>query len=63
MDRVFPEISNILTKNGIFYMIVIFDNCPEDIEHVMNEFGFVMQIVRERKIRGEHLLVLKFSRK
>ncbi|KAJ9587328.1 hypothetical protein L9F63_019155 [Diploptera punctata] len=63
MDRIFPEISDILTEDGIFYMIAISDNCPEDIEHIMNNLGFVMEIVQERSIRGEHLLVLKFTRK
>ena len=63
MDRVFPEISHILTKNGIFYMIAISDNCPEEIQCIMDRFGFTMHIIRERRIRGEHLLVLKFTRK
>ncbi|PSN49046.1 hypothetical protein C0J52_09627 [Blattella germanica] len=62
MDRLFPMIPNILSPYGIFYLLVISDNGPEDVEQVMRKLGFVMHVVRERKIRGEHLLVLKFMR-
>jgi hypothetical protein len=63
MDRLFPKIPNLLSQCGVFYLVVISENCPEDIKHLMNELGFSMHVVKERKVRGEHLLVLKFTRK
>jgi release factor glutamine methyltransferase len=63
MDRLFPVVPNLLSQRGVFYLVVISENCPDDIKRVMDELGFDMHIVKERKVRGEHLLVLKFIRK
>lgn len=63
MDRLFPKVPNLLSHHGVLYVVVIAENCPEDIHHIMNELGFDMHVVKERKVRGEHLLVLKFTRK
>jgi len=63
MDRLFPKVPNLLSHRGVFYVVVISENCPQDIHHIMNELGFDMHVVKERKVRGEHLLVLKFTRK
>ncbi|PNF28789.1 HemK methyltransferase family member 2 [Cryptotermes secundus] len=63
MDRLFPMVPNLLSLYGAFYLVVISENCPDDIKRVMDELGFDMNIVKERKVRGEHLLVLKFVRK
>lgn len=63
MDRLFPIVPNLLSQHGVFYLVVSSENCPDDIKCVMDELGFDMHIVKERKVRGEHLLVLKFIRK
>ena len=63
MDCLFPKVPNLLSHRGVFYVVVITENCPEDIHRIMNELGFDMHVVKERKVRGEHLLVLKFTRK
>jgi release factor glutamine methyltransferase len=63
MDRLFPKVPNLLSHSGVFYVVVISENCPQDIHNLMNELGFDMCVVKERKVRGEHLLVLKFTRK
>jgi hypothetical protein len=63
MDRLFPMVPSLLSHSGAFYLVVISENCPDDIKRVMYELGFDMHIVKERKVRGEHLLVLKFVRK
>jgi methylase of polypeptide subunit release factors len=63
MDRLFPKIPDLLSQCGVFYLTVISENCPDDVKQLMNELGFNMHIVKERKVRSEHLLVLKFTRK
>jgi release factor glutamine methyltransferase len=63
MDRLFPKVQDLLSHRGVFYLVVISENCPQDVHHIMNELGFDMQVVKERKGRGEYLLVLKFTRK
>lgn len=62
MDRLFPQVPFLLSETGIFYLLVISDNCPFEIEKIMNSMGFSMVILKERKIRGEHLMVLRFRR-
>lgn len=62
MDRLFAKIPNLLSECGVFYLVAISENCPEDIRLEMNLLGFNMHIVKERKVRGEHLFVLKFTR-
>jgi release factor glutamine methyltransferase len=63
MDQLFPKVPYLLSHRGVFYLVVISENCPQDIKHLMNELGFHMHVVKDRKVRGEHLLVLKFTRK
>lgn len=63
MDRLFPKIPYLLSHCGLFYLVVISENCPEDIKNLMNELGFDMHIIKERSVRGEHLMILKFNRK
>ncbi|XP_049763651.1 methyltransferase N6AMT1 [Schistocerca cancellata] len=62
MDRIFSQVPLLLSETGVFYLLVISDNCPSEIEKIMNSVGFSMNILMQRKIRGEHLLVLRFRR-
>ncbi|XP_069676091.1 methyltransferase N6AMT1 [Periplaneta americana] len=62
MDRLFDKIPSLLSECGVFYLVAIAENCPEDIRLAMNLLGFNMHTLKERKVRGEHLFVLKFTR-
>lgn len=62
MERLFPHIPNLLSENGIFYLLIIKENDPEYIVKYFKEFNIIGSIIAERKIRGEHLYVLKFIR-
>lgn len=62
MDRVFDDFDNILSANGIAYILVIAENKPHEIITTMKGKGFNGSIIAERRIRGEHLFVLKFNR-
>ncbi|XP_051175655.1 methyltransferase N6AMT1-like isoform X1 [Leptopilina boulardi] len=62
MKKIFPHIPNLLSKNGIFYLLVIKENNPEYIIKYFKQFNMIGSIIAERKIRGEHLYVLKFIR-
>lgn len=62
MDRVFKEMENILSPNGIAYILVIEENKPNEILNMMQIKGFSGCIVAERRIRGEHLFILRFNK-
>nr|CAD7419988.1 unnamed protein product [Timema poppensis] len=62
MDRLFPDLPHLLSARGIFYLVVISDNCLEEIEHVLGRLGFSMTVLNDRRIRGEHLSVVRFVR-
>ncbi|XP_031776738.1 methyltransferase N6AMT1 [Nasonia vitripennis] len=63
MDRLFPLIPQLLSENGLFYLLVIKENEPHDIIQLFESLNMTGTIVAERKIRGEHLHVLRFKRK
>nr|CAD7603000.1 unnamed protein product [Timema genevievae] len=62
MDRLFPDLPHLLSAQGVFYLVVISDNCLEEIEHILARLGFSMTVLNDRKIRGEHLLIVRFVR-
>lgn len=62
MDRVFEEMENILSPTGIAYILVIEENKPNEILNMMQIKGFSGCIVAERRIRGEHLFILRFNK-
>lgn len=62
MDKVFDQLDSILATNGIAYVLVIEENKPQEIIRKLKKLQFHSAIVAERRIRGEHLLVLKIQR-
>lgn len=63
MDRLFPLVSDLLSTKGLFYLIVLKENKPEDIEKVLSGYGFSCVNVMSRKTGPEHLSVLRFRKK
>lgn len=59
INRLLMNLRNILTPNGVFYLLLIKENKPEMIRQRLHDLGFASEQIIDRKIRGEHLLVLK----
>lgn len=59
MNRVIFNLDNILAPGGIFYLLIIKDNNPEKIKKDLSNMGYEAEQIIDRKIRGEHLIVLK----
>ncbi|KYM84889.1 hypothetical protein ALC53_05038 [Atta colombica] len=54
---------NIITFNaGLFYLVVIKENDPEYILGAFKKLNISSEIVHERKVRGQHLYVLRFRK-
>lgn len=62
MDRLFPRIPQLLSENGLFYLLVIKENEPHSIIELFRDLNMTGSIITERKIRGEHLHVLRFQK-
>lgn len=62
MDKVFVEFNNLLAVNGVAYVLVIKDNKPDEIIAYLVKLKLKAIIIGDRKIRGEHLFVLKIER-
>ncbi|XP_042236581.1 methyltransferase N6AMT1-like [Homarus americanus] len=62
MDRLFPSVDSLLSPQGLFYLLVLKENDPADIELVMAKFGYSCSCVITRRTGPENLSVLRFSR-
>lgn len=62
INRVINSLNQILAPNGIFYLLIIKDNNPDKIMKDLLDLGFQAVQVIDRKIRGEHLIVLKITK-
>lgn len=63
INRLLEKLKDILAPNGIFYLLLIKENKPEQIRKYLDQNGFSTEQLIDRKIRGEHLLVLKIVHK
>lgn len=62
MEQIFTTIPKILSDSGLFYLVVIKENDPEYILSVFQKLGMSGKIIRERKVRGEYLHILRFCK-
>lgn len=63
IDRFLCQLDNWLTPEGRAYLLVLKENRPDEIIVNLGLIGFTAKRIAERKIRGEHLFVLKIERK
>ncbi|KAI8840877.1 S-adenosyl-L-methionine-dependent methyltransferase [Chytridium lagenaria] len=63
IDAVFPVIDDLLSESGVFYMVVIQENRPEEImEEVRRMYKLEGKNIMTRRAGREHLSILKFNR-
>lgn len=62
MDKLFDKLDDILSEHGVAYILVIAENKPQEIIAKLQKMHFSARIATERKIRGEHLFILKINR-
>lgn len=59
MNKILYNLNDILSSKGVFYLLVIKENNPEIIKKNLRKMGYEAKQIIDRKIRGEHLIVLK----
>ena len=62
IDKFLEKLPSLLSARGVCYLVVLKENDPSDIASVVRGRGLETRVIKERKIRGEHLFVLKFFR-
>ncbi|KAJ0402004.1 hypothetical protein P43SY_006519 [Pythium insidiosum] len=62
IDRLLPKIKDLLSPNGVFYMVVVIENKPKEIAVILARDGFTMTVVRSTRAKNERLSILKFTR-
>ncbi|KAF9422532.1 HemK methyltransferase member 2 [Entomortierella beljakovae] len=62
IDKFLPFVKVLLSSKGVFYLVVVNENKPDDIRAIMTEEGFDSSIVKTRLAGREKLFILKFTR-
>lgn len=61
IDKILAKVSELLTPGGMFFMIAIHDNQPNQIlELAKNSYGLLGEIILCKRTSLEHLYGLKF---
>ncbi|XP_076818823.1 methyltransferase HEMK2-like [Clavelina lepadiformis] len=62
MDRFFPLVPKLLTDKGVFYLVVVKENKPDEISRLFREMSFSASTVKSRRSGPECLSIMKFQR-
>ncbi|NXI70552.1 HEMK2 methyltransferase, partial [Anseranas semipalmata] len=62
MDRVFPLVADLLSTGGLFYLVTIKENNPDEILQTMKKHGLEGTRVLSRQAGQEMLTILKFRK-
>ncbi|XP_008323103.1 methyltransferase N6AMT1 [Cynoglossus semilaevis] len=62
MDRFLPLVSQLLSSRGLFYLITIAENDPEEIIRLLGIHGLKGESTLSTRARNESLSVLRFHR-
>ncbi|XP_067421737.1 methyltransferase N6AMT1 [Emydura macquarii macquarii] len=62
VDRLFPLVPDLLSKGGLFYLVTIKENNPDEILETMKKYSLRGIRVLSRQAGRETLTVLKFSK-
>ncbi|MPC56830.1 methyltransferase N6AMT1-like [Portunus trituberculatus] len=62
MDRLFPRVSELLSSKGVFYLVVLKENRPQEVAELLALQGFSCTTLLSRTTGPEKLSVLRFTR-
>ncbi|RZC32503.1 Snapin Pallidin, Methyltransf 26, and/or MTS domain containing protein [Asbolus verrucosus] len=61
-DRLLFNLDNLLASGGVCYMVLLKQNNIQEVRSIMHKNKFNTELVVDRRHRGEHLYVVKFTR-
>uniref|UniRef100_A0A1B0EYV7 Rnh202 triple barrel domain-containing protein n=1 Tax=Phlebotomus papatasi TaxID=29031 RepID=A0A1B0EYV7_PHLPP len=62
VNRLLPTLVEKLAPASVFYLLLLRENKPKEWLKTFQQLGFSGSIIKERKIRGEYLYILKIVR-
>ncbi|EFA75879.1 hypothetical protein PPL_10451 [Heterostelium album PN500] len=62
IDKLLPQISNILSEKGCFYIVLVEENKPAEVVAIMKKYNFKHKVVGYRQAFNEKLYIVKFYR-
>jgi release factor glutamine methyltransferase len=63
LDLLMPQIANALSPHGLFYVVILAQNKPNEVSRRMKSHGFPhAKVVMKQQIIGELLYIVRFSR-
>ena len=62
LDRLLRELRSLLAPNGLFYLLGVKENEPEELGEMMGKEGFTSETIAQRRAQNERLFVMRFSR-
>jgi release factor glutamine methyltransferase len=62
IDRLLPWVTTLLSPLGLFYLVAIRENRPQEIIDQLAQIGLRGEVVLTRKAGSEHLCVIRFER-
>ncbi|XP_061387010.1 methyltransferase N6AMT1 [Musca vetustissima] len=62
IDILLPQLNDVLSPKGVFYLLLLRENKPDEIIEQLTLFGFQSKKFMERRIPGEYLYILKVQR-
>ncbi|MEE6480419.1 hypothetical protein FKM82_012567 [Ascaphus truei] len=62
MDRLFPLVPKLLSDTGLFYLLALKENNPDEIVEKMKTYGVTGSKTLSRQAGREHLTILKFCK-
>ncbi|KAI8053767.1 S-adenosyl-L-methionine-dependent methyltransferase [Syncephalis plumigaleata] len=62
VDRLLPRVSQLLSSTGLFYLVTVRENKPQDIITTLASYGLAGNIISERRSGPERLAILRFHR-
>lgn len=63
IDKFIKKLETMLAPSGVAYLLLLKENKPDDVILMLQKIKFTAIIFMERRIRGEHLFILKIFRK
>lgn len=61
-DRLLPHISSLLSPRGVFYLLLLQENDPEEIKRLLEKQHLVGKIIKARRAGRESLMIMRISK-
>lgn len=62
MDRILPNVYELLSPSGVFYLVLIEENGPEEVSRLLKNEGLNVERILARRAGRERLMVFKCSK-